>query len=135
MVDTFLVPENTVVTEKGDGPAADISGAGNRVFLLNLKITRIVEQESLDLSVFGSPDGTNWGQKALASFPQKFYRGETPMLLDLSQQPEVKFLRAHWEVNRWGRGPEKPMFEFHVQAKEVPAEMLKEANAEARARA
>jgi hypothetical protein len=57
------------------------------------------------------------------------------MLLDLSQQPDVKFLRAHWEVNRWGRGPEKPMFEFQVQAKEVPAEMLKEATAEARARA
>src|SRR5579862_8334952 len=135
MIDTFLVPSNTVVTEKGDGPAADISAAGNRVFLLNLKITNIVEQESLDLSVFGSADGTNWGQKALATFPQKFYRGETPMLLDLTQQADVKFLRAHWEVNRWGRGPEKAMFEFQVQVKEVPAEMLKEATAEARGRA
>ena len=44
-------------------------------------------------------------------------------------------LRAHWEVNRWGRGPEKPMFEVQVQLKEVPAEMLQEASAEARARA
>jgi len=135
MVDTFLVPENTVITDKGDGPTTDLSGAGNRVFLLTLKITNIVEQESLDLSIFGSADGTNWGQKALVSFPQKFYRGETPMLLDLTQQADVKFLRAHWEVNRWGRGPEKPMFEFQVQVKEVPAEMLKEATTEARARA
>jgi hypothetical protein len=135
MVDTFLVPENTVITDKGDGPTTDLSGAGNRVFLLTLKITNIVEQESLDLSIFGSADGTNWGQKALVSFPQKFYRGETPMLLDLTQHADVKFLRAHWEVNRWGRGPEKPMFEFQVQVREVPAEMLKEATAEARARA
>ncbi len=135
MVDTFLVPENTVITDKGDGPTTDVSGAGNRVFLLTLKITNIVEQESLDLSIFGSADGTNWGQKALVSFPQKFYRGETPMLLDLTQQADIKFLRAHWEVNRWGRGPEKPMFEFQVQVKEVPAEMLKEATTEARARA
>jgi len=135
MVNTFLVPENTVITDKGDGPTTDVSGAGNRVFLLTLKITNIVEQESLDLSIFGSADGTNWGQKALVSFPQKFYRGETPMLLDLTQQADVKFLRAHWEVNRWGRGPEKPMFEFQVQVKEVPAEMLKEATTEARARA
>lgn len=135
MVDTFLVPENTVVSEKGDGPSAEVSGAGNRVFLLTLKITNIVEQESLDVSIFGSPDGTNWGQKALVSFPQKFYRGETPMLLDLTQAADVKFLRAHWEVNRWGRGPEKPTFQFQVRVKEVPAEMLKEATAEARARA
>ena len=135
MVDTFLVPENTLVTDKGDGPSADLSGAGNRVFLLALKITNIVEQESLDLGIFGSADGINWGPKALVSFPQKFYRGETPMLLDLTQQADIKFLRAHWEVNRWGRGPEKPMFEFQVQVKEVPAEMLKEATAEARGRA
>ena len=133
MVDLFLVPENTVITEKGDGPMADISGAASRVFLLTLKITRIVEQESLDLSVFGSSEGSNWGQKALVNFPQKFYRGDTPMLLDLTQQPEVKLLRAHWEVNRWGRGPDKPMFEFHVRVKEVPAEMLKEATAQGRA--
>ena len=135
MVDTFLVPEHTIVTEKGDGPSADLSGAANRVLLLILKITNIVEQESLDLSIFGSGDGTSWGQKPLVSFPQKFYRGETPMLLDLTQQADVRFLRAHWEVNRWGRGPEKSMFEFQVQVKEVPAEMLKEATAEGRARA
>lgn len=135
MIDTLLVPEKTVITEKGDGPATDISAAAHRVFLLTLKITRIVEQESLDVSVFGSADGANWGQKSLAAFPQKFYRGETPMLVDLTQQPEIKMLRAHWEVNRWGRGPEKAMFELHVQLKEVPAEMLKEATAEAKARA
>ncbi len=134
MIDTLLVPERTVITEKGDGPTADISAAASRVFLLTLKITGIVEQESLDLSVFGSADGANWGQKALTAFPQKFYRGETPMLLDLTQQPEIKMLRAHWEVNRWGRGPEKAMFEFRVQLKEVPADMLKEAAAEAKSR-
>jgi hypothetical protein len=133
MVDTLLVPEKTVVTEKGDGPAADISGASHRVFLVTLNITNIVEQESIDLSLFGSGDGNAWGQKALATFPQKFYRGETPMLLDLTQQAEIKMLRAHWEVNRWGRGPEKAMFEFHVRLKEVPAEMLTEATAKARA--
>jgi hypothetical protein len=135
MLDTFLVPQKSVLSEKGDGPPTDIGGAANRVFLVTLKITQIVEQESLDVSVFGSADGNTWGQKSLASFPQKFYRGETPILLDLTQQPDVKMLRAHWEVNRWGRGPEKPMFELQVQLKEVPAEMLQEASAEARARA
>jgi hypothetical protein len=42
-------------------------------------------------------------------------------------------VRAHWEVNRWGRGTETPMFEFHVTMREVPTEILKEATAEAKA--
>jgi hypothetical protein len=126
MVDTFLVPQATTVTGKGDGPSVDVGGASNRGFLLHLNITDIVEQESLDLSIFGSPDGNTWGAKPVASFPQKFYRGEHPLLLDLAGQPEVKFLRAHWEVHRWGRGPATPMFQFHVVLKEVSAELLKE---------
>jgi len=126
MIDTLLVPEKTTVNAKGDGPAVDISGAQNRVLLLTLSITGIIEQESLDVGVFGSADGSAWGQKPLVTFPQKFYRGEHPLLLDLTKQPEIKFLRAHWEVARWGRGVETPMFEFHVAAKEVPAAVLQE---------
>jgi hypothetical protein len=132
MIDTFLVSEKTMVNGKGDGPAVDISGAVNRVFLLSLVITNIIEQESLDVSVYGSADGTTWGAKPLAAFPQKFYRGEHPLLLDLTPHADIKFVRAHWEAGRWGRGEETPMFEFHVALKEVPANILKEAAAEAR---
>ena len=130
MIDSFLVPDGTVVTAKGDGPVLDVSGAGNRVFLLTLRITNIVEQEALDVSVYASSDGATWETKPIATFPQKFYRGQHPLLLDLNQHPEVKFLRAHWEVNRWGRGSEMPMFQFSVRIKEVPAEILREAAAE-----
>jgi hypothetical protein len=133
MIDSFLVPENTVVAAKGDGAPVDVSGAGNRVFLLSLNITEIIEQESIDVSVFGSADGAAWGPKPLTYFPQKFYRAEHPMLLDLTGQPTVKFLRAHWEVARWGRGTETPMFKFGVSIREVPADILKEATTEARA--
>jgi hypothetical protein len=133
MLDTFLVPEKTVVNAKGDGAAVDVNGAANRVFLLNLEITNIVEQESLDVSIQGAADGATWNPKALTHFPQKFYRGQHPLLLDLSAQPNVKFVRAHWDVGRWGRGSETPMFEFSVSLKEVPSEVLKEATAEAKA--
>jgi hypothetical protein len=133
MIDTVLVSDKTVINTKGDSAAVDVSGAANRVFLLNLNITNIVEQESLDVSIYGSPDGTAWGPKPLTSFPQKFYRGQHPLLLDLTAQPTVKFLRAHWEVGRWGRGSETPMFEFAVSLKEVPTDVLKEATAEAKA--
>jgi hypothetical protein len=134
--DTVLVPANTVASAKGDGPSVDVSGAANRVFLVTLTITKIIEQESLDLSIFGSAsgsaDGAAWSAKSIAAFPQQFYRGEWPLLLDLTAHPEVKFVRAHWEMARWGRGTETPMFEFGVTLKEVPAEMLKEVRAEAR---
>jgi len=133
MVDTFLVPEKTLVTAKGDGTVVDVSGAAGRVFLLSLNITNIVEQESLDVSIYGSTDGTTWPPKPITNFPQKFYRAQHPLLLDLNQHKDVKFLRAHWEVNRWGRGSETPMFEFNVTIKEVPADILKEATAQAKA--
>jgi hypothetical protein len=103
------------------------------VFLLTLNITNIIEQESLDVGIFGSADGAAWSPKPIAVFPQKFYRAQHPMLLDLAAHPEIKFVRAHWEVNRWGRGTETPMFEFHVTMREVPTEILKEASAEAKA--
>jgi len=133
MIDAELVAAKTVVNAKGDGPSVDVGAAAGRVFLLTLEITQIIEQESLDVSVYGSVDGATWGAKPVAAFPQKFYRGESPLLLDLTAHPEVKFVRAHWDVARWGRGVETPMFEFGVRLKEIPADVLREAAAEARA--
>ncbi len=132
MFEAFLVPENTVVRAKGEGPALDMSQTEGRIFLLTLAITAIVEQESLDVSVHGSADGATWDAKPIVAFPQKFYREEVPLLLDLSSRPEVKFIRAHWEVARWGRGPEEPMFEFCVTLREVPQEILAEASSRVR---
>ena len=134
-INTDLVPQQTVISAKGDGSAIDVSGTASRVFLVTLAITKIIEQESLDVSIFGSPDGATWGTKSIAAFPQKFYCEESPLLLDLTAHADVKFVRAHWEVARWGRGTETPMFEFGVTLKEVPANILKEATAEAKAMA
>jgi hypothetical protein len=130
-----LVAGKTVVTAKGDGPTVDVSAAASRVFLLTLEITDIIEQESLDVSVYGSADGTAWSPKPIVAFPQKFYREQSVLLLDLTAHPDVKLVRAHWDVARWGRGTEAVRFEFGVTLREVPANILQEAAAEARARA
>jgi hypothetical protein len=130
-----LVAAKTVVTAKGDGTVIDVSAATSRIFLLALDITNIIEQESLDVSIYGSGDGAAWSPKAIVAFPQKFYREQAVLLLDLTAHPDVKFVRAHWDVARWGRGTETVMFEFGVTMREVPANILKEAAAEARARA
>ncbi len=126
MFDTYLVPQTTVAA-KGDSEAVDVSAAQSRVFLALLSITDIVEQESLEITVFGSVDGTNWSGKPIAAFPQQFYKGEYPLLVNLGT--DMKFLRAHWEVNRWGRGSLTPMFAFSIKLTEVPPELLRETRA------
>jgi hypothetical protein len=133
MIDTVLVAEKTVVGAMGDGPIVDVSGSAGRVFLLSLEISKIIEQESLEVTIHGSADGAAWGAKPIVTFPQKFYCGQSPLLLDLTVHPDVKFVRAHWEVARWGRGTETPMFEFSLRLKEIPPDVLREATAEAKA--
>jgi len=134
MLDAFLVAAKTVVTAKGDSEPLDISSAANPVFLLTLSITSIVEQEAIEVSLFTSADSTTWDAKPVAALPQKFYVGEYPLLVDLSPAPSAKFVRAHWEVNRWGRGPTTPKFEIALRLREVSKEALREAEAEAHTR-
>jgi len=131
ITESVLVSPGTEVAAKGDGQAVDISGAASRTFLATLTITRIIEQESLDVSIYGSSDGATWDPKSIAAFRQEFYTGETPLLVDLAAFPNVKFVRAHWEVARWGRGTETPMFEFGVTLREIPADILKEVSGQA----
>jgi len=115
MLPRFLLPEN-VSREDGSGPVLDLGSAQGKLVSLTLGITRIVEQESLDVSIWGSPDGNDWGAKPLISFPQKFYCGTYSVLLDLKSQPDTRYLRAQWKINRWGRGDQKPLFDFYVFA-------------------
>lgn len=117
MLDALLVPEQAV-EKGGEGSAIEAGEAAGRRFLLTLEVTRAVEQESLEVSVWGSEDGANWPTK-LSLFPQKFYPGSSQLLLDLASHPEVKFLRAKWEVNRWGRGDMTPRFTFSLGIKEL----------------
>jgi hypothetical protein len=131
MIDALLVAEKTAVTAKGDSEPLDVTGAVNPAFLATLSITKIVEQESFELSFFTSADGATWEAKPVASLPQKFYVGEYPLLVDLSQANGAKFLRAHWEVARWGRGPATPSFEIALRVREIPVDLLQEARSEA----
>ena len=115
----FLLPE-TVVHEGGTGPAIDVASCPDALILITLGITRIVEQQSLDLTVWGSLDGSEWGTKPLLTFPQKFYCGTYQMLFDLRDHPSVRTLRVKWQVNQWGKGDSKPAFGIYVVARQTP---------------
>ncbi len=116
-----LVLHGTRATTNGEGQPVEVAASQTRTFLCTLEITDMIEQESLDVSIWGSGDGENWGQKPILKLPQSFYRGEGRMVLDLTIRPEVKFIRARWELNRWGRVAPTPMFVFGLHLLEVPA--------------
>lgn len=118
-----LIPAQTRVTANGHGESFDVSSSKTRTFLCTLVITAQIEQESLDVSVQVSDDGENWGTKPFLMLPQQFYRGQTRLLLDLTVRPEVRFIRAKWDVSRWGRVAPTPMFEISLTLEEVPASL------------
>jgi len=115
-----LIPANTKLEANGDGEAIDISSSESRTFFCRLTISDQIEQESLDVSVWGSANGQDFGKRPLLKIPQQFYRGTTKMVLDVSLRSEVKFLRAKWELNRWGRVAPTPMFVAELELDEVP---------------
>jgi hypothetical protein len=115
-----LIPAATRLEANGDAPAFDISPSATRTFLCRLTVTDQIEQESLDVSIWGSADGETWSKKPLLKLPQQFYRGTTKMVLDLSLRPETKFIRARWELNRWGRVAPTPMFVAGLELAEIP---------------
>lgn len=116
-----LIASSTRVTANGDGEARDISGSQTRTFLCSMTIADQIEQESVDVSIWGSIDGQDWGKQPLLKMPQRFYRGETRQILDLSHRPEIRIVRAKWELTRWGRVAPHPMFVIGFHLSEVPA--------------
>jgi hypothetical protein len=123
MLPNFLIPE-TVVREASMGPELSLSSMAGGLLLLTLGITRIIEQQSLDITVWGSADNADWGAKPLLSFPQKFYCGTYQIIADLSGHPDVKFLRVKWAVNRWGKGDPKPLFTIYLFAQALQQELV-----------
>lgn len=114
----MLLPE-TEFMQDGKGPVVDtVPGSCQRV---TLGITQTLEHEELDVSIWGSPDGQDWGRYPLAEFPSKSYCGVYSLLLDLSAAPAVRHLRAQWKMRAWaaGNAPDKtrdPLFSFYLNA-------------------
>jgi hypothetical protein len=123
MLPTFLIPE-AIIREDGTGPDISLGPAQGKWLLLTLGITRIIEQQSVDVSIWGSADQADWGAKPLLSFPQKFYCGAYQMLLDLSEHPHMQYLRAKWKVSRWGHGAPQPLFGLYLFLQQAESRAL-----------
>lgn len=120
MLRDFVLPES-VARADGVGPEVDVGRRRGKLLVLTLGITRILEQESLEVSIWGSSDGENWGPKPISKFPPKFYCGMYSILLNMASCPEVRFVRAQWKMSRWSKRETMPMFGFYVYAEESGA--------------
>ena len=116
-----LIPQGTLLKENGFGAVVDVRASQTRTFFCVMEITDQIEQESVDVSIWGSADGENWSTHPILKLPQQFYRGETRAVLDLTLVPETNYIRAGWELNRWGRVAPLPMFVLGLHLKEIPA--------------
>jgi hypothetical protein len=114
MSPAFLLPETTI-EQNGEGPVVDVTGHASLI-LLTLGVRKIREQQSLLVTIQGSADGVTWNQDPLVEFPQKFYAGLSSVAIDLSRHAGVRFLRAAWKVDRWGRGDKTPSFRVYLAA-------------------
>src|ERR1700732_2329195 len=95
MLPQFLLPE-TVARQDGIGVEVEPEV---RILRLTLGITRIIAQESLEVSVRGSAAGEQW--RPLVAFPKNFYCVTYSIVIDLRRRPDVRYLRAEWKMGRW----------------------------------
>jgi hypothetical protein len=115
---SYLVPAGTISEGSGHGAPLELGVLAAKPVLLILDIAEVLEQESLHVSIWGSANGQDWGTQAVFWFPQKFHCSVTPAALDLAQRPDIKYLQARWEANRWGRGIPRTRFKFGVEVQE-----------------
>jgi len=116
MTPLFLLPE-CVVREDGHGAEVALEATQGKRLLLTLRVNRILERETLEVSVHGSRDRTTW--QPVAAFPKKSYCGTYSLPVDLTDIPDVRHLRVHWKMSRWNQQNPNPVFGFDVSAEEL----------------
>ena len=70
MPTVFLLPE-TVVREDGQGAEVPLATFRGKPVMLTLAVTRILERQTLEVIIVGSPDRLAW--QPVAAFPKKSY--------------------------------------------------------------
>ncbi len=113
----YLLPE--LMSRADDvGPAMDLGAKRGKLLVVTLGITHVVQHGGLNVAIYGSKDGVNWGSKPLVSFPQKYYCGLYSKLLNLATNPEIRYLRPQWSMKAWAKSQTIPLFSFQLFVEE-----------------
>jgi hypothetical protein len=124
----WLLPD-CVRHADGVGPAVDLDEYCGKLLVVTLGINAVVERTGLTVSVWGSPDQVDWGNKPLVTLRQRQYCGVYSALLNLAQRPDLRFLRVQWNMSRWGKGERIAQFGFQVFLEESGARVSSSAYA------
>jgi hypothetical protein len=116
----YLLPDSTLQAD-GMGPAVDLKELQGKLLVVTLGIDSVVERTGLTVSVWGSADGSDWGDKPLVTLRQRQYCGVYSALVNLGHRPETRFLRVQWSMSRWGKGERIAQFNFRVFLEESGA--------------
>lgn len=115
MLAKFLLPAN-IARNGGIGPDIDLAVDRGKLLVITLGIDRVLEQQALTISIWGSSDASNWGVAPLMTFPSKYYCGIYSRLLNLVAHQEVRYLRIEWKMSGWAKQQITPLFGFYVFA-------------------
>ena len=121
-VPRYLVTQS-VKKSDGMGQAIQLDSLSGKLLVVTLGISQVVEQEGLEVSVWGSTSGTDWGTRPLLVFPQKSYCGVYATILNLTRNPAIRFLRVKWTMSPWSQRTSELMFGFHVSLEEIHSEI------------
>ena len=116
-----LLLRESVRKGDGAGPVVPLDDYSGKLLVVTLGITDVVERTGLTVSVWGSKDEANWGDKPLVTFRQRQYCGVYSVLLNMATHSDVRYLRVQWGMNRWGKGERTPSFGFEVFLEESGA--------------
>jgi hypothetical protein len=103
----------------GAGPTVDLDDYSGKLLVVTLDVNAVVERTGLIVSVWGSPDRIEW--KPLVTLRQRQYCGVYSALLNLAQNPDLRFVRVQWSMSRWGKGESVAQFGFQVFLEESGA--------------
>lgn len=124
----MIVPEE-LFRGNGYSPAVALDDLKGKSIQLTLSITRMMEEQTLEVLIWGSADGSHWLDRPIVTLPHRHYCGEYSYTVDLSRHPQVAYLRAEWRLRSWGHTTAYRLISFSLDAAEC-AEMVMAAGAE-----
>lgn len=121
---SFVLFPEEAVGGRGCGPEIALGEAQGTLLELTLEIQRMMERQTLDVSVWGSEDGELWGEKPLYRSPYRFYCGVYRQKLDLRMHPKVRYLRIEYNLESWGANGNQRLCAFTMTCEAVKVTAL-----------
>ncbi len=119
----LLFPEQ-FVQGCGSGPVIELGLAQGKPLHCSLTINRITQQHTLDIAVWGSEDGADFGSRPVVAFPSKYYCGTYHHMLEFDSDSKIRFVRVDYRFNCWGHQVAAPLCVFTMTAEPATAPIL-----------